>query len=77
MTFINEVQQFHELDTTSVPYSNPHQDPPGNLILTTTHSSSDFMTQISNLNQKLGKQGRHPVGRQGIFHLMGLVKFAA
>ena len=35
------------------------------------------MTQISDLNQKLSKQGRHPVGRQGIFHLMGLVKFAA
>ena len=77
MTFINEVQQFHELDTTSVPYSNPHQDPPGNLILTTTHSSSDFMTQISNLNQRLGKQGHHPVGRQGIFHIIGLVKFLA
>ena len=35
------------------------------------------MTQISDLNHKLGKQGCHPVGRQGIFHLMGLVKFAA
>ena len=35
------------------------------------------MTQISDLNQRLGKQGRHPVGRQGIFHLIGLVKFLA
>ena len=35
------------------------------------------MTQISYLNLRLGKQGRHPVGRQGIFHLIGLVKFLA
>ena len=35
------------------------------------------MTQISELNQKLSKQGQHPVGRKGIFHLIGLVKFAA
>ena len=46
-------------------------------MLATTHSSGDFITQISDLNQKLSKQGHHPVGRQGIFHLMGLVKFAA
>ena len=77
LTFINEVQQFHDLDTASVFSPDSQQDPPGNLILATTHSSSDFMTQISDLNQKLSKQGRHPVGRQGIFHLMGLVKFAA
>ena len=35
------------------------------------------MTQISVLNQKLNQQGHHPVGRQGIFHQIGLVKFAA
>ena len=35
------------------------------------------MTQISEINKQLNKQGRHPVGRKGIYHLMGLVKFVA
>ena len=77
LTFINEVQQIHDSDTASVFSPDSQQDPPGYLILATTHSSSDFMTQISYLHQKLSKQGCHLVGRQGIFHLMGLVKFAA
>ena len=77
LTFINKVQQFYELDTTSVSYCDPYPRPESSLILTTTHSSSDLMTKISDLNQRLSKQGRHPVGRQGIFHLIGLVKFLA
>ena len=65
------------MDTTSVPKYDPNSDPGSSLILATTHSLSDFMTQISDIHQRLSKQGCHPVGRQGIFHLIGLVKFLA
>ena len=77
LTFINEVQQFHEINTELQVLPEVQQHPTNKVVLTTTHSSSDFMTQISVLNQKLNQQGHHPVGRQGIFHQMGLVKFAA
>ena len=46
-------------------------------MLTTTHGESDFMTQISDVHKKLSKEGRHPVGRNGVYHIFGLVKFAA
>ena len=69
LTFINEVQQLSDLDTAPVPSPDSHQNSRDNLVLATTHSSNDFMTQISELNQKLNKQGRHPVGRKGIFIL--------
>ena len=29
------------------------------------------------MHKKLSQQGHHPVGRMGIFHLIGLVKFLA
>ena len=77
LTFINEVQQFHELDTTSGSYYGPDSDPGSKLILATTHSLSNFMTQISDVHKRLSQQGHHPVGRMGVFHLIGLVKFLA
>ena len=77
LTLVNEVQQFHEVNMELKVTPEVQQHPIDNVVLTTSHSSSDFMTQISVLNQKLNQQGHHPMRRQGIFHQMGLVKFAA
>ena len=52
-------------------------DPESQLILATTNSENDFASKISDVHNKLSKQGRHPVGRMGLFHLMGLVKYLA
>ena len=35
------------------------------------------MTQIIEVRKKLKKEGRHPLGRNGVYHIFGLVKFAA
>ena len=35
------------------------------------------MKQISGIHEKLNKEGRHPVGRNGVYHILGLVKFIA
>ena len=77
LTFINEVQQFHELSTTTDPHYETNSNLNSQLILATTHSLSNFMTQISDVHKRFSQQGRHPVGRMGIFHLIDLVKFLA
>ena len=77
LTFINEVEQLSDLDMPQINSNDTHTNSSGDLVLVTTHSSADFMTQISEINKQLNKQGRHPVGRKGIYYLMGLVKFLA
>ena len=36
-----------------------------------------MVNQIIEVCTKLKKEGRHPLGRNGIYHIFGLVKFAA
>ena len=45
LTFINEVDQLSDLDMPQINSNDNHQDLSGDLILATTHSSADFMTQ--------------------------------
>ena len=35
------------------------------------------MSQIIEVHKKLKKKGRHPLGRNGVYHIFGLVKLAA
>ena len=35
------------------------------------------MKQISEIHRKLNKEGIHPMGRNGVYHILGLVKFVA
>ena len=35
------------------------------------------MSQITEVHKKLKKEGRHPLGRNGVFHVFGLIKFTA
>ena len=77
LTFVNEVQQFQELCSITEPDSETEINSESQLILATTHSGSNFISQISDVHKQLSQQGRHPVGRMGIFHLMGIVKFLA
>ena len=77
LTFVNEVQQFQELSSITEPKSETALNSESQLILATTHSVSNLISQISDVHKKLSQQGRYPVGRMGIFHLIGLVKFLA
>ena len=82
LTFINEITQFSDnipdniknLDKDITPYSNTD---PENIILTNIQGKSDFMNQIMEVHKRLKKVGRHPLGRNGVYHIFGLVKFAA
>ena len=42
---------------------------PENIILTNIHGESDFMSQIIEVCKKLKKEGRHPLGRNGIYYI--------
>ena len=64
LTFINEVEQLSDLDIPQIHSNDSYQNSSGNLVLATTHSSTDFMTQISEINKQLNKQGRHPLGKK-------------
>ena len=77
LTFVSEVQQLQELDIIDESDPETEMDPESQLILATTNSENDFASKISDVHNKLSKQGRHPVGRMGLFHLMGLVKYLA
>ena len=77
LTFVNEVQQLQELGIIDESDPEIEMDPESQLILATTNSENDFASKISDVHNKLSKQGRHPVGRMGLFHLMGLVKYLA
>ena len=77
LTFVNEVQQFQELSSIAEPDSETEINLESQLILVTTDSENNFMSQISDVHKKLSQQGCHPVGRMGVFHLMGLVKYLA
>ena len=57
--------------------NDDHQDFSCDIVLATTHSSADFLTQISETHKQLDKKGCHTVGRREIYHHKGLVKFAA
>ena len=35
------------------------------------------MSKITEVHKKLKKEGRHPLGRNGVYYIFGLVKFAA
>ena len=70
LTFINEVTQFSDI----VPYS---ESDPENLILTNIQIESEFMNQIMEVHKRLKKEGRHPLGRNGVYYILGLVKFTA
>ena len=82
LTFINEVSQFSEISFTSlnsdVDYMLPSSELISkNIILTNIHGESDFMSQITEFHKKLKKEGRHPQGRNGVYHIFGIIKFAA
>ena len=80
LTFINEITQFSDIipdytqscDNNMIPDSDPK-----NIILTNIQSKSDFMNQIIEVHKRLKKEGRHPLGRNGVYYILGLVKFTA
>ena len=55
LTFIKEEEQLSDLDIPQINSNDNHQNFSVDLILTTTHSSADFMTQISEINKQLNK----------------------
>ena len=82
LTFMNEVSQLSELDFSKYNLNAHHNSTSNNsstenIVLTTTLGESDFMTQIFEVHKKLSRDGRHPVGKNGVYHIFGLVKFAA
>ena len=77
LTFLNEVSQLSDPNVSHNNYHNDCKDFPGDIVLATTHNTADFITQISEIHKKLNKEGCHPVGRNGIYHVIGLVKFTA
>ena len=80
LTFINEITQFSDTipNHTQSCLNNiiPDSDPE-NLTLTNIQSKSDFMNQIMEVHKRLKKEGRHPLGRNGVYYILGLVKFTA
>ena len=82
LTFINEITQLSDnipdniqnFDKDITPYSNAD---PENIILTNIQGESDFMNQIIEVHKRLKKVGRHPLGRNGVYYIFGLVKFTA
>ena len=82
LTFLNEVSQFSEISSTSLNSDTDYMLPSSeliskNIILTNIHGESDFMSQITEVHKKLKKEGRHPLGRNGVYHTFGIIKFAA
>ena len=75
LTFINEKSQLSDISIT--PHTNYLSETSDNLILVNMPHESNFMKQISGIHKKLNKEGRHPVGRNGVYHILGLVKFIA
>ena len=79
LTFINEISQFSEISSDSLNsdanYMVPSPDIASeNIILTNIHGESDFMSQITEVHKKLKKEGRHPLGRNGVYYVFGLIK---
>ena len=79
---MNEVSQLSEMDFSHYNLNADHNFPSNNLpnkniVLTTTHGESDSITQITEVHKKISKEGRHSVGRNGVYHIFGLIKFAA
>ena len=77
LTFVSEVKQLQELNVINELNPENKTDPESKLILAINNSDDEFASQISDIHNRLSKQGRHPVGRMGLFHLMGLVKYLA
>ena len=71
LTFVSEVQQLQELDVIDELDPEIEIDPESQLVLAINNSEDEFASQISDIHNRLSKQGRHPVGRMGLFHLMG------
>ena len=42
-----------------------------------TSDKTNLMEQIITLHEDLTKEGRHPLGSKGVYHILGVVKFAA
>ena len=80
LTFINEITQFSDTipNHTQSCLNNiiPDSDPE-NLTLINIESKSDFINQIMEVHKRLKKEGRHPLGRNGVYYILGLVKFTA
>ena len=81
LTFINEITEFS--DNSPEDFLMPEKDislysnsDPENIILN-IQEKSDFMNQIIEVHKRLKKVGRHPLGRNGVYYIFGLVKFAA
>ena len=49
---------------------------PENIIFN-IQDNSDFMNQIIEVHKRLKKVGSHPLGRNGVYYVFGMVKFAA
>ena len=80
LTLINEISQLSEIDMSNIPnyqVKNSSDFPNNNLVLANISKESDFMNQVYDVYKKLNKEGRHPVGRNGVYHVFGLVKFTA
>ena len=60
-----------------IPKANYLNEISDNLVLVNIPQESNFMRQISEILRKLNKEGRHPVGRNGVYHILVLVKFVA
>ena len=75
LTLINEISQLSENNVSNTSGCQDDNFSDNHIILTNIAKESDFLNQIYKIYKKLNKEGRHPVGRNGIYHILGLVKF--
>ena len=75
LTLINEISQLSENNVSNKSGCQDDNLSESHIILTNIAKESDFLNQIYKIYKKLNKEGRHPVGRNGIYHILGLVKF--
>ena len=65
LTLINEISQLSEISL--IPMAKYQNETSDNLVLVNMPQESNFMKQISGIHKKLNEEGRHPVGRNGVY----------
>ena len=71
LTLINEISQLSENNVSNKSGCQDDNLSDSHIILTNIAKESDFLNQIYKVYKKLNKKGRHPVGRNGIYHVLG------